>query len=146
MIGYLSSFGAGLVFGVGLWVSGMAVPAKVLGSLDVTGNWDPSLLVVMAGAVGVTLAAFRVVVKRTRPFFAEVFVLPARNDIDRPLVAGAAIFGLGWGTAGYCPGPAITALSNLTVEIFAFVAALLAGGWLHAWSERRGLARAVEST
>lgn len=146
MIGYLSSFGAGLVFGLGLWISGMAVPAKVLGFLDVTGKWDPSLLLVMAGAVGVTLAAFRVVEKRARPFFAEVFVLPTRKDIDLPLVAGAALFGLGWGVAGYCPGPAITALSNMTVEIFAFVAAMLAGGWLHAQVERRGLAGAVEST
>lgn len=146
MIGHLSAFGAGLLFGLGLWVSGMAVPAKVLGFLDVTGNWDPSLLVVMAGAVGVTLAAFRLVVKRTRPFFAEAFVLPTRKDIDVPLVAGAAIFGLGWGAAGYCPGPAITALSNLTPEIFAFVAAMLAGGWLHGALERRGLPGAAEST
>lgn len=146
MIGYLSSFGAGLVFGVGLWVSGMAVPAKVLGFLDVTGDWDPSLLLVMAGAVGVTLAAFRAVEKRARPFFTEAFVLPTRKDIDLPLVAGSAIFGLGWGIAGYCPGPAITALSNLTVEIFAFVVAMLAGGWLHAQIERRGLAGAAENT
>lgn len=124
----------------------MAVPAKVLGFLDVTGEWDPSLLLVMAGAVGVTLVAFRLVEKRTRPFFAEAFVLPTRKDIDLPLVAGAAIFGLGWGIAGYCPGPALTALSNLTAEIFVFVAALLAGGWLHARIERRGLAGAVENT
>lgn len=146
MIGLVSAFGAGLVFGLGLWISGMAVPAKVLGFLDVTGEWDPSLLLVMAGAVGVTLVAFRLVTKRTRPLFAEAFVLPTRRDIDLPLVAGAAIFGLGWGVAGYCPGPALTALSNLTAEIFVFVAALLAGGWLHARIERRGLAGAVENT
>lgn len=145
MIGHLSSFGAGLLFGIGLWVSGMAVPAKVLGFLDVTGSWDPTLLVVMAGAVGVTLAAFRPTLKRARPYFAERFVLPARKDIDLPLVAGSAIFGLGWGIAGYCPGPALTALSNLTFEVFAFVAAMLAGGWLHAQYERRGLAGAAEN-
>ena len=146
MIAHLSSFGAGLLFGIGLWVSGMAVPAKVLGFLDVTGAWDPSLLLVMAGAVAVTLAAFRPTLRRAKPFFAERFYAPQRTDIDLPLVAGAALFGLGWGIAGYCPGPALTALSNLTLEIFAFVAAMVAGGWLHAAWERRGLAGVPGST
>jgi uncharacterized membrane protein YedE/YeeE len=146
VIGPLSSFAAGLVFGIGLWVSGMAVPKKVLDFLDVTGNWDPSLLVVMAGAVAVTLSAFRPTLKRAKPFLAGRFVVPARTDIDPPLVAGAALFGLGWGVAGYCPGPALTALSNLTVEVFAFVAAMVAGGWLHSVLERRGLPGAAGST
>lgn len=146
MIGHVSAFGAGLVFGIGLWVSGMAIPKKVLDFLDLSGNWDPSLLVVMAGAVTVTLAAFRPTLKRAKPFFAGRFFVPERTDIDAPLVAGAALFGLGWGIAGYCPGPALTALSNLTVEVFAFVAAMVAGGWLHSVVERRGLPGAAGST
>ena len=146
MIGHLSSFGAGLLFGVGLWVSGMAVPKKVLDFLDVTGNWDPSLLLVMAGAVAVTLAAFRPTLKRPKPLFADRFMVPTRKDIDAPLVAGAALFGLGWGVAGYCPGPALTALSNLTTEILAFVAAMVAGGWLHQSVQRSRLPAAARST
>ena len=146
MIAPLSSFAAGLVFGVGLWVSGMAIPRKVLDFLDVSGDWDPSLLVVMAGAVAVTLAAFRPTLKRARPFFAERFFVAERKDIDLPLVAGAALFGLGWGIAGYCPGPALTALSNVTVEVFAFLAAMVAGGWLHRVLERRGLPAAAGNT
>jgi uncharacterized membrane protein YedE/YeeE len=146
VIGHLSSFGAGLLFGIGLWISGMAIPKKVLDFLDVSGGWDPSLLVVMAGAVGVTLVAFRPTLMRPKPLFGERFIVPSRTDVDLPLVAGAALFGLGWGIAGYCPGPALTALSNLTVEIFAFVAAMVAGGWLHRVFERRGLPAAAEST
>jgi uncharacterized membrane protein YedE/YeeE len=146
MIGHLSSFGAGLLFGIGLWISGMAVPKKVLDFLDVTGNWDPSLLLVMGGAVAVTLAAFRPALKRPKPLFAERFVVPTRSDIDLPLVGGAALFGLGWGIAGYCPGPALTALSNLTLEIFVFVAAMVAGGWLHGAIGRRAFPGAAEST
>ena len=118
-----SALGAGFVFGTGLWISGMANPKKVLGFLDVAGNWDASLLLVMGGAVTVTLAGFRI--------FRAKFDTPVRADIDFPLVAGSALFGIGWGIAGYCPGPAITALSTLSVESIAFVAAMLAGGWLN---------------
>ncbi len=127
----LSALGAGFVFGTGLWVSGMANPRKVLGFLDVTGDWDASLLLVMGGAVAITATAFRVVLKRQRPVFAESFQVPTRNDIDFPLVAGAAVFGIGWGIAGYCPGPALTALSTLSAESIAFVCAMLLGGGLH---------------
>jgi len=118
-----SALGAGILFGIGLWVSGMANPNKVLGFLDVTGAWDASLLLVMGGAVAVTLVGFRV--------YKEKFQLPTRKDIDFPLVAGAALFGIGWGIAGYCPGPALTALSTLSNESIIFVAAMLAGGMLH---------------
>ena len=118
-----SALGAGFLFGIGLWVSGMANPKKVLGFLDVTGDWDASLMLVMGGAVAVTLAGFR--------FYKARFQLPTRKDIDLPLVAGSALFGIGWGIAGYCPGPAITALSTLSAESMVFVAAMLAGGWLH---------------
>jgi uncharacterized membrane protein YedE/YeeE len=117
----LSALGSGFLFGIGLWVSGMANPRKVLDFLDVTGTWDPSLLLVMAGAVAVTLAAFRPLLKKKGITF-------EKSKIDSPLIAGSAIFGLGWGIAGYCPGPAVTALSNLTAEVLVFVAAMVAGG------------------
>ena len=115
-----SAFGAGLLFGIGLWLSGMANPRKVLDFLDITGNWDPSLLLVMAGAVAVTAIAFRPLLKR-RP-------MEFKTALDAPLVIGAALFGIGWGIGGYCPGPALTALSTLSAEVLIFVAAMVAGG------------------
>ena len=126
-----SALGAGFLFGIGLWVSGMANPKKVLGFLDITGDWDASLMLVMGGAVAVTVIVFPFILKRGKPFLQETFNLPQKKDIDFPLVAGSAIFGIGWGIAGYCPGPALTALSTLSVESIVFVAAMLAGGWLH---------------
>ncbi|HEY8068126.1 MAG TPA: DUF6691 family protein [Burkholderiales bacterium] len=126
-----SALGAGFLFGIGLWVSGMANPRKVLGFLDITGDWDASLMLVMAGAVAVTALAFRLVLQRQKPLLEKTFDLPRRKDIDLPLVAGSAIFGIGWGIAGYCPGPALTALSTLSTESMVFVAAMIAGGLLH---------------
>jgi len=131
VIAYLAAFGAGLVFGFGLWVSGMATPQKVLGFLDVTGDWDASLLFVLGGAVAVTLIAFRLTLKRPAPLFAPEFKLPQRKDIDARLVVGAALFGLGWGIGGYCPGPGLTALSMLSAEAVVFVIAMIAGGLAH---------------
>ena len=128
MSALVSALGAGFVFGIGLWISGMANPKKVLAFLDVTGYWDASLMLVMAGAVAVTLALFRLVLKREKPALADNFDLPAGKVIDLPLLAGAAIFGVGWGIGGYCPGPAITALSTLTPESLVFVVAMVAGG------------------
>lgn len=125
----LSAFGAGLLFGIGLWISGMARPEKVLNFLDIAGSWDASLLFVMGGAVAVTLAANRFLLRK--PLLAEKFELPTRKDIDVPLVAGAAIFGIGWGIGGYCPGPGLTALASLAIDPLVFVAAMLAGGALH---------------
>jgi hypothetical protein len=116
----ISAFGAGLLFGIGLWLSGMANPRKVLDFLDVAGNWDPSLLLVMGGAVVVTLAAFRPLLKKHN--------LEFKSSVDAPLVLGAALFGVGWGIGGYCPGPALTALSNLSADVFIFVSAMIAGG------------------
>ena len=115
----MHAFGAGLLFGIGLWLSGMANPRKVLDFLDLAGNWDPSLLLVMGGAVAVTLAGFR-------PFTKKITM--EKTNVDVPLALGAAIFGIGWGIGGYCPGPAITALSNLNAEALVFVAAMIAGG------------------
>ena len=126
----VSSLVAGFVFGIGLWVSGMANPKKVLGFLDITGEWDASLMLVMGGAVVVALLAFRFIPRIGKPIFEMKFEIPTRKDIDIPLVAGAAIFGLGWGTAGYCPGPALTALSTLSTESIVFVAAMLVGGFV----------------
>jgi uncharacterized membrane protein YedE/YeeE len=118
---HLHALGAGLLFGLGLWLSAMANPRKVLDFLDITGTWDPSLLLVMGGAVAVTLAAFRPIIRRKNISF-------DKRTIDLPLIAGAAVFGIGWGIGGYCPGPALTALPNLTPEVFVFVAAMIAGG------------------
>ncbi|MCK1722798.1 DUF6691 family protein [Bradyrhizobium sp. 141] len=127
----LIQFVIGLIFGLGLIVSGMSDPAKVLNFLDVggipAGTWDASLAFVMAGAVAVTFIGFGYVLRRARPFFAERFYLPTRRDIDSRIVAGPAIFGIGWGVAGFCPGPALTALGFGSSSAFIFVAAMCAG-------------------
>jgi len=128
---------AGLLFGVGLALSRMVEPAKVIGFLDVAGDWDPSLAFVMAGAVGVTLVAYRLILRRPVPLLAPRFHLPTKRDIDGPLVAGAGIFGIGWGLAGYCPGPGIAALGLGTWEAPVFVAALAAGALSHKWLSER---------
>lgn len=127
----VSALAAGLVFGLGLWVSGMANPQKVLGFLDVAGRWDPSLAFVMAGAVAVTMTAFRPLLERSMPLFAREFSVPNLRSIDAKLVVGSALFGAGWGIAGYCPGPGLTALASMSAEAGVFVAAMIAGGVLH---------------
>lgn len=127
MVAMTVPFLAGLVFGIGLVVSQMVDPAKVLGFLDVAGSWDPSLALVMVGALAVTALGYRLTFRHGRPLAAERFQLPTRTDIDRPLVVGAVLFGLGWGTAGYCPGPAIASLAFGRAEIVVFVLAMLAG-------------------
>ena len=123
----LSSFVAGLVFGIGLVVSGMVNPAKVLGFLDLAGAWDPSLAVVMAGAVAVGALALAVAGKRASTLLGAPMALPAARGIDRRLVIGSLAFGVGWGLAGFCPGPALVALGAAKVKALAFVAAMLAG-------------------
>jgi uncharacterized protein len=127
----LVQFVIGLIFGLGLIASGMSNPAKVLNFLDVggipAGTWDASLAFVMAGAIAVTFIGFNRVLKLTRPVFAESFYVPRRNDIDARIVVGPAIFGIGWGLAGFCPGPALTALGFGSASAFIFVAAMCAG-------------------
>jgi len=123
----LAALAAGIVFGLGLVVSQMVNPAKIVGFLDVTGKWDPTLLFVMGGALAVTIPGFRLVLRRSHPLFAGGFSLPTKKDLDRRLIAGAALFGVGWGLAGFCPGPAITALVTLILPVFVFFAAMLAG-------------------
>ena len=118
---------AGLIFGLGLLISGMANPAKVQNFLDLAGSFDPSLLFVMAGAVVVTLVGYRLVLRRPSPLLAEQFHLPAVKDIDARLVSGAALFGIGWGLSGFCPGPAITSLALLAEGTLVFVPAMFAG-------------------
>lgn len=139
------SFAAGLLFALGLVLSGMTQPAKVLGFLNVMGlqqgiswqaapgYWDPSLALVMGGALMVTLIAFAITPRLThesgKPWFEEMFHLPTRNDIDGKLVMGGILFGIGWGLAGYCPGPALASLLVGGVDVLAFCTAMLAGMW-----------------
>lgn len=128
---------AGLVFGLGLIASGMANPAKVLGFLDLAGAWDPSLAFVMAGAIAVGTVAFRVARRRTVSLLGAEMRLPAARDIDRRLVAGSLLFGIGWGMGGFCPGPALVALGMGEIKALVFVAAMLAGMGLFELLERR---------
>ena len=118
---------SGLLFGFGLLLSGMANPAKVQNFLDLFGTWDPSLALVMGGAIAVTMPGFWLVTRRSKPFFNDVFHLPTRTDFDARLITGAAIFGVGWGLSGFCPGPAMTALPLAAEGTLIFVATMLTG-------------------
>ncbi len=119
------SFISGLLFGLGLTVSNMVNPQRVLAFLDIFGRWDPTLAFVMGGALLVTVPGFFIVLKRSKPLFTESFSLPTKNDIDKSLIFGAILFGLGWGLAGLCPGPAIAALTTLDINILLFCAVML---------------------
>lgn len=136
----LSSLFAGLLFGFGLIVSGMANPEKVLGFLDLAGLWDPSLAFVMGGAILVGLFAFTVARKRTLSFLGLSMKLPTNRTIDRRLVIGSVLFGVGWGIAGFCPGPALVALGAGEVKAVVFVASMVAGMILFEFLERRRVA------
>lgn len=132
---------AGLVFGLGLMVSGMADPAKVLGFLDLAGAWDPSLMLVMAGAVSVGLVAFALARRRTVSWLGAAMQLPTTRAIDRRLVGGSLLFGVGWGLAGFCPGPALVALGMGQRQALVFVAAMLGGMVVFELLERRRAGR-----
>lgn len=123
----LAGLFAGLLFGAGLAASGMTDTGKVLGFLDVLGRWQPDLAFVMGGAVFVTLTGFRLVLRRRTPFFSDRFVLPAKRSMDLRLLGGAAIFGVGWGAYGFCPGPALASLTYLRGDSVVFVVAMAAG-------------------
>ena len=123
----ISAFIAGLVFGIGLIVSGMTNPAKVQGFLDLAGSWDPSLGLVMAGAIAVGFFAFLLAKKRSSANFGGALHLPTKNDIDRRLVLGSIVFGVGWGLGGFCPGPALVSLGTGSVDALVFMLAMLAG-------------------
>lgn len=117
----------GLVFGIGISVSGMANPAKVLNFFDVAGSWDPSLILVMGGALVVTFIGYRIVLARQAPLCETRFSLPTSRAIDRKLIGGSALFGVGWGITGFCPGGAIPALGTGTPAVFVFITAMIAG-------------------
>jgi uncharacterized membrane protein YedE/YeeE len=134
---------AGALFGVGLVVSQMIDPGKVLAFLDIAGRWDPSLVLVMAGALMVAIPGFRLARRQDAPVLGGRFDRPTRQTIDRRLVTGAAIFGIGWGLVGFCPGPAIAALAFGRLEAVIFVLAMVAGAWVfHAYRARRSPAPA----
>ena len=129
---------SGMLFGAGLTLSGMTDPVRVRGFLDLFGNWDPTLAFVMGGAVAVMVVAWRIRTRMTKPLFGEKFSLPDRSDLDPQLLFGSALFGVGWGIAGLCPGPAIASLALSPGAVLPFIAAMLAGMALHrAWPERR---------
>ncbi|MFN0191198.1 MAG: DUF6691 family protein [Aestuariivirga sp.] len=126
-MGRFAVFISGLLFGSGLAISGMVNPMKVLNFLDLAGAWDPTLIFVIAGGLLVTLAGYRLAFSRPKPFAADVFSLPQSQIVDAKLIGGSALFGLGWGLSGLCPGPAIAGLVFGRVESVAFVAAMAAG-------------------
>jgi uncharacterized protein len=134
----LASLLAGLVFGLGLIVSGMANPAKVLGFLDLAGHWDPSLAFVMAGAIAVGSVAFLAARRRSKSLLGAAMRLPSARGIDRRLVVGSVVFGVGWGIAGFCPGPGLVALGMGEAKALVFVLAMLAGMGIFELIEHRG--------
>lgn len=135
----IASLLVGLVFGLGLIVSGMANPAKVLGFLDLAGPWDPSLAFVMGGAIAVGLLAFTVARRRRLSYLGFEMKLPTASQIDRRLIGGNLLFGIGWGIAGFCPGPGLVALGMGEGKALVFVGAMLAGMALFEWFERRAM-------
>lgn len=132
-----SEFAVGLLFGIGLILSGMTDPGKVIGFLDLFGAWDPSLALVMGGAILVGVFAFAVAKKRTTTFLNEALHLPTSSDIDKRLLVGGLMFGVGWGLAGFCPGPALVSLGTGEPKAAVFVLAMLAGMVLFELAERR---------
>jgi len=125
-VGYI----AGLLFGLGLAVSGMTDPARVLGFLDIAGAWDPTLMFVLGAAVGTTFVGYRLVFARGTPLFSAKFQLPTKQELDAKLLGGAALFGVGWGLSGYCPGPAIASMGGLTLPLLALLAAMVLGWFI----------------
>ncbi len=130
------TFLSGLIFGIGLSLSQMINPVKVIQFLDITGDWDPSLAFVMMGALAVTLLSFRWVLKQPKPLLEDGFHVSKRTDIDKALLSGAALFGIGWGMTGYCPGPAVAGLGLGSVEAVVMVLAIYAGFFSHKWFGR----------
>ena len=142
----LTSFVSGVVFALGLGISGMTRPIKVIGFLDFFGNWDASLAFVMLGAIGVYFVAYRLSRTMRSPILAPGFSTPTRTDLDPRLIVGAALFGAGWGLSGFCPGPAITSLASGAAPVVVFVASMAAGIYLHGWFARLEFARSDEHT
>ena len=128
---FIGAFISGLIFAIGLGLSGMTQPAKVIAFLDLAGKWDPSLAFVMIGAILVHSTLYRLIRRRPTPLFAPVFTIPTRKDIDPWLLGGAALFGVGWGLGGFCPGPAVTSLASGHGSVLIFVASMLIGMYLY---------------
>ena len=141
MLSFLFALASGLVFGLGLIVAGMANPAKVIGFLDLAGNWDPSLAFVMAGAIAVGTLTFLFASRRTKSLLGLSMQIPTARHLDRRLVLGSVVFGIGWGLAGICPGPALVLLGSGAVQGVIFVAAMLVGMGLFEWFEHMKRAR-----
>lgn len=139
----IAAFVLGILFAVGLGIAGMTQPIKIIAFLDVTGDWDPSLLLVMASATLVYFLCYRWITQRRAPLLAEKFSLPTAKQIDARLITGSVLFGIGWGLSGYCPGPALVALPSLAPATVVFVASMLAGMVLFKLIEKRLVARAV---
>ncbi|PVZ20604.1 MULTISPECIES: DUF6691 family protein [unclassified Pseudomonas] len=133
---YVTALSAGLLFGLGLLLAGMADPLKVLRFLDIAGPWDPSLALVMAGAIGTALGPMAWARRRSRSLLAQPMQLPAQRPLDAPLVVGSLTFGVGWGIAGVCPGPALVLLAGGRWQVLVFVAAMLAGMAAFTWVQR----------
>jgi len=127
----LVAFFVGVLFGAGLTISGMTMPHKVIAFLDVFGAWDPTLAFVMFGAIAVHFFAYRIAKRQTSPLLADRFLVPDKKPVDRSLIIGSIMFGIGWGLAGYCPGPAITSLVSFNPQVVCFVIAMAFGMWLH---------------
>jgi len=140
----IATFLCGLTFGIGLIVSGMAWTPKVLNFLDVLGTWDPSLLVVMAAALAVSAPGYALARSHGRPLLAEECQWPTKTGVDRDLITGALLFGIGWGLAGLCPGPAVVNLATLSPQVIVFVAAMMAGMFAHdVWRRRPAMRQAA---
>ena len=143
---WIATYLIGLIFGVGISISGMANPAKVLNFFDIAGTWDPSLIFVMGGALVTTFIGYKLVFGRAAPVFEGSFSLPTARNIDARLVGGSAVFGIGWGISGFCPGGALPALGTGRWEVFAFTAAVVAGIILAKFIQSTGAGRAASAT
>ncbi|MGJ8688081.1 MAG: DUF6691 family protein [Gammaproteobacteria bacterium] len=133
----LAALLSGVVFGLGLAISEMINPARVTAFLDVTGDWDITLLLVMGSALAFTIIGFPLITRKAHPILAEKFTLPTKTTLDMPLISGAVLFGIGWGLAGLCPGPAIAGLASLDPSIFLFVAAMIVGQFVGVGIEKK---------
>ncbi len=126
----LSSLISGIIFGLGLTISGMVNPQKVLGFLNIFDEWDPSLSFVMVGAILIFSPLHFIFKRKSRPFFAQSFIIPSKEDIDKNLILGSSIFGTGWGLVGFCPGPAISAIAFINIDVYIFVLFMFVGFYL----------------